>query len=232
MRKCLYEIRKIGNPPDKRQAPVRAAGNGGAMNRQIYYHKAGKWFSPALFGGQLEKLVSEVRKSTKKERILFLCIGSDRSTGDSLGPLVGYKLKRTKGEAYRVFGTLTQPIHAVNLNDTMDMIAGYYRDHIIVAVDASVGKYEHVGYITLGRGAIRPGLGVSKNLMSVGDIFITGIVGCGGGFEPLLQNTRLSVVMELADCICAGIGSTGAALAAEGETDYGRTQKYQADWGY
>ena len=97
-----------------------------------------------------------------------------------------------------MFGTLTQPIHAVNLNDTMDMIAGYYRDHIIVAVDASVGKYEHVGYITLGRGAIRPGLGVSKNLMSVGDIFITGIVGCGGGFEPLLQNTRLSVVMELA----------------------------------
>ncbi len=200
------------------------------MNRQIYYHKAGKWFSPDLFGGQLQKLVSEVKKNTKKERILFLCIGSDRSTGDSLGPLVGYKLKKTEGEGYRVFGTLMQPIHAVNLSDTMDMIGQYYRDHIIVAIDASVGRYEHVGYITLGRGAIRPGLGVSKNLMSVGDIFITGIVGYGGNFEPLLQNTRLSVVMELADCICAGIGCAGA--AAERNVDYGDTQKYQADWGY
>ena len=204
--------------------------DGDIMIRQIYYHKAGKWFSPDLFGGQLKKLISEVKKNTKKERILFLCIGSDRSTGDSLGPLVGYKLKKTKGEEYRVFGTLTQPIHAINLNDTMEMIRQYYQDHIIVAVDASVGRYEHVGYITLGRGAIRPGLGVSKNLMSVGDIFITGIVGYGGSFEPLLQNTRLSVVMELADCICAGIGCAGA--AAERDVDYGDTQKYQADWGY
>ncbi|MCI9068840.1 MAG: spore protease YyaC [Lachnospiraceae bacterium] len=201
------------------------------MNRQIYYHKAGKWFSPELFGGQFKKLVAEVRKSTKKEGVLFLCIGSDRSTGDSLGPLVGYKLQRTKGEEYRVFGTLMQPIHAINLKETMEMIGQYYRDYVVVAVDASVGRYEHVGYITLGRGAIRPGLGVSKNLISVGDIFITGIVGYGGNFEPLLQNTRLSVVMELADCICAGIGCVGSS-AAERDVDYGNTQKYQADWGY
>ena len=111
----------------------------------------------------------------------------------------------------------------------MEIIKQYYRDYIIVAVDASVGRYEHVGYITLGRGAIRPGLGVSKNLMSVGDIFITGIVGYGGNFEPMLQNTRLSVVMELADCICAGIG---CASDAERDVDYGNTQKYKADWGY
>ncbi|EKY29632.1 hypothetical protein HMPREF0216_00124 [Clostridium celatum DSM 1785] len=25
--------------------------------------------------------------------IIFLCIGTDRATGDSLGPLIGYKLK-------------------------------------------------------------------------------------------------------------------------------------------
>ena len=86
-----------------------------------------------------------------------------------------------------------------------------------------------MGYITLGRGAIRPGLGVSKNLMSVGDIFITGIVGYGGNFEPLLQNTRLSIVMELADCICAGIGCAGP-TDTERDMEYGNTQKYQANW--
>lgn len=48
----------------------------------------------------------------------------------------------------------------------------------------------------------------SKDLAEVGDIFITGIVGACGRFEPLmLQNTRLSMVMEMADCICRGIGA-------------------------
>ena len=28
--------------------------------------------------------------------IIFLCIGTDRATGDSLGPLIGYKLKNIK----------------------------------------------------------------------------------------------------------------------------------------
>ena len=176
------------------------------MNRQIYYHKAGKWFSPDLFGGQLCKIISEVKKNTKKERILFLCIGSDRSTGDSLGPLVGYKLKKAENGGYRVFGTLTQPIHAINLGDTMEMIGQYYRDHIIVAIDASVGSPDHVGFATLGRGALQPGLGVSKELEAVGDISITGIVGGGQSPDPvMLQSVRLSMVMKMADCICESI---------------------------
>lgn len=67
---------------------------------------------------------------------------------------------------------------------------------MIVAVDASVGQTEHVGCITLGKGALRPGLGVCKELQEVGDIFITGIVGGYGNYDPLmLQSVRLSVVM-------------------------------------
>ena len=88
----------------------------------------------------------------------------------------------------------------------MKQIHTEYQDHVVVAIDASIGRHEHVGYITVGLGSLRPGLGVRKNLGAVGDIFITGIVGSGGAWEPLLlQNTRLSVVMELADCIYEGI---------------------------
>ena len=77
----------------------------------------------------------------------------------------------------------------------------------MVAIDASVGNREHVGYVTLGKGALKPGLGVSKNLSEVGDIFITGIVGGCTSFDPvMLQSIRLSVVMHLADCICESIG--------------------------
>ena len=76
----------------------------------------------------------------------------------------------------------------------------------MVAVDASVGNREHVGYLTLGKGALRPGLGVSKELGAVGDIFITGIVGGCSSYDPLmLQSVRLSVVMRMADCISRSI---------------------------
>ena len=79
-------------------------------------------------------------------------------------------------------------------------------DHVIVAVDASVGRSEHVGCVTLGKGALRPGLGVCKELQAVGDIFITGIVGGCGSCDPLmLQSVRLSVVMRMADYICDSV---------------------------
>ena len=43
-----------------------------------------------------------------------LCVGSDRATGDSLGPLVGSMLvERLSG---MVFCTFEQPVHAANLN--------------------------------------------------------------------------------------------------------------------
>jgi len=174
---------------------------------RAYYHRAGAGFSPLEFGEQLTSFVERVKEEKEKQGLLFLCIGSDRSTGDSLGPLVGCKLEqRFWGQQASLFGTLRQPVHAINLEETMCRIRADYEDHVVVAIDASIGRHEHVGYITLGMGALRPGLGVRKNLGAVGDIFITGIVGSGGAWEPLLlQNTRLSVVMDLADCIYDGI---------------------------
>lgn len=177
-----------------------------APERQAYYHQAGEQFSAQVFGGQLAAFVEKVRREQEKKDVLFLCIGSDRSTGDSLGPLVGYKLARMSGNGRQLFGTLEQPVHAINLEETVQRIRTDYRDSVVVAIDASIGRHEHVGYITVGLGSLRPGLGVRKNLGAVGDIFITGIVGSGGAWEPLLlQNTRLSVVMGLADCIYEGI---------------------------
>lgn len=196
----------------------------------ITYYRADEAFSPEAFGSQLARLVSEIREEKRKDRVLYLCIGSDRSTGDSLGPLIGHMLtcrehrylsgrhrvpdRPDRNEAAHgcpaVLGTLRQPVHAVNLEEMIGLIEQEYQDAVVVAIDASIGSREHVGCITLSKGAMKPGLGVSKNLSAVGHISITGIVGSQGRFEPLLlQNTRLSVVMELADCICRGIETMG-----------------------
>ena len=151
-------------------------------------------------------MIGEIMEEEGKRGVLALCIGTDRSTGDSLGPLIGYKLKEHEVRQIQIVGTLERPIHAMNLEQSMAMIRIRYPNHVIVAVDASVGSQDHVGCITLGKGALRPGLGVCKDLQAVGDIFITGIVGGYGNYDPLmLQSVRLSMVMKMADYICESV---------------------------
>jgi len=138
--------------------------------------------------------------------IVFICIGTDRSTGDSLGPLIGYKLGDLRYKNVHVYGSLDEPVHAKNLNRVMERISSCYDRPFIVAIDACLGKMDHVGFIALGQGSIKPGSGVKKDLDPVGDIYITGIVNFGGFMDYLiLQNTRLSIVMKMADIISLGI---------------------------
>ncbi len=139
--------------------------------------------------------------------IVIVCIGTDRATGDTLAPIVGYKLKKKKCIKYvKLFGTLSSPIHAKNLDETMDRIYNGYKNPFIIAIDACLGEVNHVGYITVGEGSINPGSGVGRDLQAVGDMYINGIVNFSGFMDMLiLQNTRLDIVMKMADTIANGI---------------------------
>jgi len=135
--------------------------------------------------------------------ILFFCIGTDRSTGDSLGPLVGTQLA-LKG--YDVLGTLKRPVHALNLDENITLATTCFSDHFIVAIDACLGRAESVGEVHVHGGPLKPGAGVGKDLSPIGDVAIQGIVNVSGGMDYLtLQSTRLSVVMDLAAEIVEGI---------------------------
>ena len=128
------------------------------------------------------------------KQIYFCCIGTDRSTGDALGPLVGSRLESF---GYPVVGTLDNPLHAMNLKERLSELP---KDAYIVAVDACLGKVSSVGQIQHKKGSMKPGAGVGKDLPPVGDYHYTGIVNVGGFMEYfVLQNTRLSLVMNMAD---------------------------------
>lgn len=155
-----------------------------------------------------ERLLSLVSEQGPSRQVVIVCIGTDRSTGDALGPLVGSKLSaRLADHSYvTVYGTLESPVHAVNLKDTIQEIQGRYHDPYVIAVDACLGQIQSVGLVTIGNGPLKPGAGVNKVLPEVGNIHITGIVNVGGFMEYfVLQNTRLSIVMRMADCIADGL---------------------------
>lgn len=139
--------------------------------------------------------------------LVILCIGTDRATGDCLGPLVGERLKNINSNII-VIGDLKSPIHALNISSTIENIYRNIENPFVIAVDAALGNVNHIGYITLSREPIAPGKGVNKKLPAIGDISITGIVNIAGrGGQKLLQNTRLSMVMDLADCIAFAISN-------------------------
>ncbi|AST93922.1 MULTISPECIES: spore protease YyaC [Sutcliffiella] len=138
--------------------------------------------------------------------IVIVCIGTDRSTGDSLGPLVGTKLREYNSPSIHVYGTLDDPIHAVNLEDKIDQIMKLHPNPFIIAIDACLGRLKSVGQITVSDGPVMPGAGVKKDLPPVGNIHLTGIVNVSGFMEFfVLQNTRLSLVMKMANTIAASI---------------------------
>ncbi|MEW9097168.1 MAG: spore protease YyaC [Clostridiaceae bacterium] len=138
--------------------------------------------------------------------IILLCIGSDRSTGDSLGPLIGHRLRFLSRDNFFIYGNLEKPVHAKNLCEILDEIKSKYDKPYIIAIDACLGNAQNIGKICVQEKPISPGSAVNKNLPSVGDLSITGIVNISGMLEfMVLQNTRLHTVMQLAEIISAGI---------------------------
>ncbi len=180
------------------------------MFRHKYYPTGAKK-SCQSFSRQLNHLLNSFQYA--KKDIVFLCIGSDRATGDSLGPILGYKLQHYALPRVSVYGTLENPVHAQNLEKTLYKIQKKHPDCLIIAVDASLGEQKYIGYVTLSNHSIQPGMGVQKLLPSAGDISITGIVNCFcESSNTLLQTTRLRTVMEIADFLLEGI--LGSKLAA------------------
>ncbi|NLO89771.1 MAG: spore protease YyaC [Clostridia bacterium] len=138
--------------------------------------------------------------------VVVVGIGTDRCTGDCLGPLVGTNLLEMGDVKPIVYGTLEDPIHANNLKKKIEDIKSRHFKPLIVAVDASLGRSTSIGKITLAPGALKPGAGVNKQLPEVGDIHFTGIINVGGFMEYfVLQNTRLSLVMKMAQKISLSI---------------------------
>ncbi len=174
----------------------------------IYYFDTAKKSALIDFSKTLKTLISEKKCKTENiSEIVLICIGSDRATGDCLGPMVGHRMSKYQRN-FSVYGTLEKPVHAKNLSAALSFIGKYHKDALIIAIDASLGRAEHVGYITLGEGSLSPGVGVDKDLPDVGDLFITGIVNLAafkGAGHLLLQTTRLNTVMQLTDFICMGL---------------------------
>lgn len=143
---------------------------------------------------------------------IFLCVGSDKITGDAFGPLVGDRLQQLLKNYYnniKVFGTLENPISGTNLDKEVEKIYNTYKHPCIIAIDAALSTKEDIGKIVVTNSKMKFGKGTNKKMLEVGDISIKGIVAKDYKIPRYnfsqLQNTSLSIVMKLAGVTSDGI---------------------------
>jgi putative sporulation protein YyaC len=140
---------------------------------------------------------------------VIVCIGSDLAIGDSLGPIVGSMLKfKTQGLGLFIYGTLAAPITAKEIRYTRTFLRETHKDSPIIAVDAAVGDAGDIGLIKLNDSPLMPGAGANKQLGSIGDISIMGIVAEKSiGNYGLLNTTRLNLVYSMAEIVSNGLAA-------------------------
>lgn len=103
-----------------------------------FYINARQTDSVCKISGSLRQCILHYRNNWSE--LVFLCIGTDRVTGDCLGPFVGQKLSSYSGTVFSVYGTLFQPVHALNLTDIYQHIQTHHPNALIIAIDASLGE--------------------------------------------------------------------------------------------
>lgn len=143
---------------------------------------------------------------------IFLCVGSDKVTGDAFGPLVGKQLEELLQNYYNnihIIGTLQNPIHANNLNVTIQKINQEYKNPCIIAIDSALSKEEDIGKIFITNKGMKFANGISQATIGIGNMSVKGVVAKNHKMPRQnfyeLQNTSLNLVMNLADITSRGI---------------------------
>lgn len=156
-------------------------------------------------------------KFPAREEVVFLCIGSDRSTGDSLGPLAGSLLAEMGFP--RVLGTLEHPCDSEQVGP---ILATLQEARCVVAIDACLGRAESTGLYLVRSGPLQPGQAIGQHLPPVGDYSVAAVVNTQG-HKPywIIQTTSLYRVLGMARTIAdaaaaAWPGSEGPSAGTAG----------------
>ncbi|MGN0824579.1 MAG: spore protease YyaC [Candidatus Coproplasma sp.] len=150
----------------------------------------------------LKKIISTTDKAP-----VIVCVGSDLSVGDSLGPVTGtLLLEKLKGLNVYVYGTLAKPITAHEVKYMSAFLSHTHPNSPVIAIDAAVGVAGDIGLIKLANRPLAPGSGANKRLNKIGDVSVLGIVAEKSLFNySLFSATRLNVIYKMAEIISEGV---------------------------
>ena len=114
-------------------------------------------------------------EENKGYQIVIVCFGTPLVVGDSLGPKVGTMLKNYNLPCY-IYGTEDRPITAKNMAEYIAHVNLAHKGAAVLSVDASLGKKEKIGQISVRKDGVCPA-GVKGQKLRFGDVGVLGVVG-------------------------------------------------------
>ena len=147
----------------------------------------------------------------REKELVVLCLGTDRSTGDSLGPVTGTFLSNCFNseklpQNIPIYGSLWRPVHANNVAECINEIHQANDNPFVLSIDSCVSKEKPVGTIAISAETVSPGSSLARILPEVGDVSIFGVVApVGVNQYELISSARLYMIMEMARILSYGI---------------------------
>ena len=111
-------------------------------------------------------------KHINQNDILFICIGTKEIIWDSIGPIIGSKLKQKIGKD-KVIGSLEKNICS---KKDIEKYENILKNKFLIAIDSALGDNKYFGNVFISNGPIYMGKGINEYKGKVGDISIKPVV--------------------------------------------------------
>lgn len=161
------------------------------------------------FVKDFEKKISELYVESGYSNLVFLCIGTNKIIGDSVGPIVGNYLKKLQNEYLQIYGTLDDTINFINAKDVIEGIYKNLENPYLITIDAALSNSNNKGDIVLSEGYIKIGKALQKSICFYSDINIKCIVGKSYLEKEKnikeLEKVSLAEILGMAELVATGI---------------------------
>lgn len=175
-----------------------------------------KEFEEKLANNFKLKFQNEISSTNKKNKvskfsnIIFLCIGSNKVKGDSIGPIIGSKIKKIENEYIKIYGTLEKNLDFLNAKYVIEEVYSIYDNPYIITIDAALCRENKIGKIYLNNGYIKIGKALDKSISFYSNINIKCIVGMYNEIQTIkninvLKNANMDNIIKMSDIVSKGI---------------------------
>ena len=131
----------------------------------------------ANFNLELNKIIKKINEK-KYSNLIFICIGTNKIVGDSLGPIVGEILKQNlKKKNVSIIGDLKENVNIKNISKYIKYIENNYTKPYIISIDSALSKTIAPENVFIIKKGLIPGSALKKESKEIGNISIKGIVG-------------------------------------------------------
>ena len=131
----------------------------------------------ANFNFEFNKMIRKINKN-KYSNLVFICIGTNKIVGDSLGPITGEMLKRNlERRNIKIFGDLSNNVNTHNITQKIAYIKRCYDNPYIISIDSALSETIVPETVYILKTGMIPGSALKKNLSRIGNASIKGIVG-------------------------------------------------------